>query len=426
MDYKISNATVITNNGDEVLYGAQVNIAGGKIAYAGSPEGAGNINCDREIDAGGNIVMPGFFNMHTHIPMTLFRCYADDLALQDWLFKKIFPAEDKLTDDMVYWASLASLVEFAAAGIVGFNEMYSNCDAIMKAVRQSGHKAALSRGVVCFDPEGIELRMRETHEAYEKHHREGKIHVFIAPHAQYTVDNATLERLAECAKKYGTGIHTHVSETRSEHEECIEKTGKTPIALFEELGLLDVPFIGAHCVWVSDDDIDIMAKHNVTVASCPRSNLKLASGIAPLKKMLDKGVNVTLGTDSSASNNKLSVMSEMTFASFLQKGVEGDPELLPAGQSIRLATLNGARALGFNSGVIEKGTDADIIMLDTKGIRYSPRYNPVASVVYAASESDVCMTMVDGEIIYENGKCAFADVDEIKERLEEYAKIIKA
>lgn len=425
MTYKIKNAVVITNNeNDDVLNNAEIYIKDGKISYVGEPSDKKDSEFDRVIDAEFNIVSPGFFNTHTHIPMTLFRGYADDLALQDWLFNKIFPAEDKLTPDMVYWASLAALTEMAAGGTVCINDQYSFCDSMMKAINLAGFKAAIGRGVVSFDEKGTRIRIEEACNLYKKHHKPGKIHVFISPHAQYTVNNKTLKELADLAKEYHIGVHTHISETKNEHEECIAEHGKTPIALMEEAGLLDVPFIGAHCVWADDNDLEILKKHNSSVASCPRSNLKLASGIAPLKKMIDKGINVTLGTDGAASNNRLSMLSEISTAALVQKGVTGDPTALPAFQAFKLGTLNGAKALGFNSGSIEIGKDADLIIFNDKSIRYTPHYNPLSALVYAANDISVILTMIDGNIVYENGEITFADEQEIKERLEYYAKEI--
>ncbi len=418
------NATVITNNDEsEILQHAQVVVSDGTIEYVGTAHGAPQKQGYREIDAKGNIVMPSFFNMHAHLPMTLLRGYADDLALQDWLFNKIFPAEEKLTDDMVYWGTLASLYELASAGIVCFNEMYSNMDAIADATRKSGLRGVLGRGVVSSSAQQVDQKIAEALECFHNHHNVDRLQVMMAPHAQYTVDTKTLKRLADHAKACGIGIHVHVSETKSEHQDCINQHGKTPIALFEELGLLDVPVVAAHCVWVSDDDIRIMKEHNVTVASCPRSNLKLASGIAPLSKMLQQGVNVALGTDSAASNNKLSIISEMTLASFLQKGITQDPMAIPAAQAVQMATVNGAKALGINSGVLAAGKNADMIMLNHSGVRYAPAYDPLGSVVYASNESDVMLTMVGGDIVYEDGKCTFADLEEIKERLGKYANV---
>ncbi|MDL2237698.1 amidohydrolase [Christensenellaceae bacterium OttesenSCG-928-K19] len=427
MKIKIKNASVITNNDrDEVLHGAQIHIDDELIAFAGMQGDAPEFDAQREVDAAGKIVMPGFFNTHTHVPMTLFRCYADDLALHEWLHEKIFPAEDKLTDEMVYWASLAAMCEFAAAGVVGFNDMYSNCNAILDATKKSGIRMLLGRGIVSFTEEAADIRIKEALELHEEFHGVDRVLVCMSPHAQYTVNEKTLKRVAGLAQGQGMRVHAHVSETQKEHEDCIRETGKTPVELFQSLGLLDVPFIGAHCVWVTDHDIELLAKHNATVASCPRSNLKLASGIAPLKKFMNSGVNVALGTDSAASNNKLSIMSEMDYANLLQKGVTGDPQVIPAKQAIRLATLNGAQAMGFKSGKIEAGWNADLIMIDNGSVRFSPTYDIAASVVYAANESDICMTIVGGDIIYENGKCLFADVEEIRDRLESYAKTIKA
>ena len=201
---------------------------------------------------------------------------------------------------------------------------------------------------------------------------------------------------------------------------------KRQVGLCAELGLLDVPFLAAHCVWISPQDMELMARHGSYVLSCPRSNLKLASGIAPLTAMLKKGVNVSLGTDGVASNNKLSMMEEMTYAALLQKGTTYDPQAIPAAQAIDMATRQGAKAMGFKSGVIEAGKNADIIMLNTDGIRYTPDYDIVSNVVYSADDTDVYMTMVGGEIIYENGRFSFADLEEIKRKLDEYADIMKA
>ncbi len=302
--------------------------------------------------------------------------------------------------------------------------MYDHCDAIVRATRRSGHKAIISRGVVSFSPEMAEEKIKEAIDVYEAYNDTGRIKVFFAPHAQYTNDNATIAKIGELAKKYNTGIHTHVSETKKEHEDCIAKTGKTPIKLFKDLGLLDVPFIGAHCVHISEEDMEIMKQYDATVATCVRSNLKLASGIAPVQKMLNAGINVGIGTDSAASNNRLSMLSELSMTSLIQKAVEGDPTAIPAQVAIRLATSKGAKALKINGGVVQEGMCADLIMVSTSGIHFSPDYDPVASIVYASEDKDIVMTMVSGDIIYEDGKCMFADVLEVKERLEFYAKEI--
>lgn len=423
---EIRHAALITNNDrDEVIRDATIQVKDGKIAYAGPGKTAPAFSAERVIDAHGNIVMPGFVNMHTHVPMNLFRSYADDLDLMSWLNTRIFPAEDKLTEESAYWASMAAMCELAAAGTVAFNEMYFFIDSIAKAAQESGLHGILSRAVVTPAPGVGERMLAESRELFEKYNGRGRLKVFLSPHAQYTVNTEMLGEIAQAAAELGTGVHMHVSETRGEHETCIKEQGMTPVELCKKVGLLDVPFYAAHCVWVSEHDMELMAEHGVTVLSCPKSNLKLASGIAPLEKMARKGVRVTLGTDGAASNNKLSMWEEMTYASFLQKGTTYDPKAMPAAQTLKLATRYGAEALGLGGGIVEAGKDADIIMVNTEGIRYAPDYDDISLIVYAGSDADVCMTMVGGDIIYENGKFAFANLGEVRARLAEYAEIMK-
>ncbi len=423
---EIRHATLVTNNdNNEVIENAVVQIKDGKIAYAGLSSAAPAFHAERVIDARGKVVMPGFVNTHTHVPMNLFRSYADDLDLMTWLETKIFPAEDKLTEESAYWASMAAMCELAAAGVVAFNEMYFFIDAIAKAAQKSGLRAILSRAVVTPAPGVGDRMLKESVELFEKYNGVGRLKVYLSPHAQYTVGNDMLEKIAAEAKRLNTGIHMHISETRGEHENCLREHGMTPIELCEKTGLLSVPFLGAHCVWISEHDMELMSRNNAAVLSCPKSNLKLASGIAPLTKMMDRDVLVTIGTDGAASNNKLSMMEEMTYASMLQKGTTYDAKAVPAAQALKLATRNGAQALGLNCGIIEEGKDADIIMIDTGGIRYTPDYDVVSLLVYAGCDADVCMTMVGGDVIYEDGTFAFADLGEVKAKLTEYADGMK-
>lgn len=426
MDTKIINAKLVTcNDNDAVILDAQVHIKDGLIVYAGKSEGAPAADAAQVIDARGNAVLPAFFNMHTHLPMNIFRSYADDMTLMDWLHNRIFPAEDKLTAEMAYWGTMLAMCEMAAAGIVGFNEMYYFTDRIAEAALKSGMRGVIARAVVTPTEEMGEERLKESIELYKAYNGKGRVKIYFAPHAQYTVSNSMLEKIAQMAKDYGTGIHMHISETKGEHEACVAEHGKTPIALCESLGLLDVPFLAAHCVHVSDEDMDIMAKKGATALSCPRSNLKLGSGVARLGDMMKRGVRVSLGTDGAASNNKLSIMSEMTYACLLQKGVTGDPETMPAPQALKLATRGGAEAVGINSGVVEAGRNADIIMLKTDGVRYTPEYDAISNIVYAGSDADVCMTMVGGDIIYKDGACSFADVEEVRAKVNGFAALYR-
>ncbi|MEI6100693.1 MAG: amidohydrolase [Eubacteriales bacterium] len=425
MNCRIVNARIITmNSASEVIQDGEIHIKNGVIQYVGEP--GPEFKADRIIDANHYVVMPGFVNTHTHITMNLFRSYADDMNLMDWLHKKILPAEDKLNDERSYWGALLALCEMARGGTVAFSDMYYFYDGIVRAIKQSGHRAVIARGVVDPTPEVGERTFNDMISVYQKYNNSDRIRVFMSPHAQYTVSNPMLERIAEAAKKYGTGIHTHISETKAEHDACVKQHGKTPIALMESLGLLDVPFLAAHCVYITPEDMEIMKEKGAAVLSCPQSNLKLASGIAPLFAMQEKGLLIALGTDGAASNNNLSIWEEMTYASFLQKGTTLDPMALPAMESLRLATTNGAKALGLRSGSLEAGMDADLIIVDTSHLRYLPDYNVVSNIVYSGCDRDVLLTMVGGDILFENGTITFADETEVREMVSEIAEKIKS
>lgn len=424
MNCKIVNATIITlNEKSEIFRDGEIHIKDGVIKYVG--ESGPAFDADRVMDANHNVVMPGFVNTHTHVVMNLFRSFADDMNLKDWLDQKILPAEDKLDDESAYWGALLALCEMAKNGTVAFNDMYFFCRGIARAAQQSGHRAIISRGTVDPTPEAGERTFADALYIFNKYNNVERIKVYMAPHAQYTASNDLLAKIAGAAKELKTGVHMHISETQREHEKCVREHGKTPVALAESLGLLDVPFLAAHCVYATPEDMDILKEKGAAVLSCPQSNLKLASGIAPLAAMMEKGVLVSLGTDGASSNNNLSMWEEMTWASYLQKGVTLDPKALPALQALRLATQNGARALGLNSGSLEAGKNADLIIVDTSDIRYMPDYNVVSNIVYSGCDRDVLLTMVGGDILYEDGRVTFADEDEVKAHVLEIAEKIK-
>jgi 5-methylthioadenosine/S-adenosylhomocysteine deaminase len=424
MNCQIVNATIITLNAkNEIIENGEIHIKDGIIQYVG--ESGPAFAADKMMDANRNVVMPGFVNTHTHITMNLLRSYADDMNLKDWLDKKILPAEDKFNDEISYWGALHALCEMAKNGTVALNDMYFYCNGIARAIEQSGHRAVISRGTVDPDPQTGERTFNDALQIYKKYNNVERIRVYMGPHAQYTASNGLLLKIAQTAKELKTGIHMHISETKREHEQCVREHGKTPIALAESLGLLDVPFLAAHCVYATEGDMELLKEKGAAVLSCPQSNLKLASGIAPILAMMEKGVLVSLGTDGAASNNNLSMWEEMTYASLLQKGTTLNPEAVPAMQALRLATQNGAKALGINSGSLEAGKNADLIIVDTGDIRYIPNYSVVSNIVYAGSDRDVLLTMVGGDILYEDGRVTFADEDEVKERVREIAEKIK-
>ena len=426
MDILIKNGFLITADQNNTRTSGCVQIKDGIIVYAGDEKNAPDFDAGRIIDAQGGIVAPGFVDTHTHVPMNLFRGYADDMPLMDWLQKKIWPAEAKLTSEAVYNGSMLAIAELIMGGVTCFSDMYSDMDMIAKAADDAGIRALIASAVIDIDGNG-DKRLENAEAFFETVKAYKRVDAAIGPHAEYTVSPAMLEKVRDLAKTYGKRIHIHVSETIGEHKECIERHGKTPIKLLHSLGVLDMPTMAAHCVWIDDGDMAVMAEKNVSVMSCPGSNLKLGSGIARVSKMLEYGINVSCATDGAASNNNLSMMEEMTLLALLQKGVNEDAALIPAATAFRTATINGAKALGMDgfTGSIEAGKQADIIIIDTKGIRYCPRTNLLNHLVYSGSDADVVLTMVGGDILYENGKLTFADIDEIKAKAEESAaKII--
>lgn len=420
MNLAIENATLWTN-GDvrDIQPNASVHIQDGLITYAG-PARDPEWQPDRTIDAAGGLVMPSFFNGHSHVAMNVLRGYADGLPLNTWLNDKIFPAEAKLTDEIVYWSSLAAMCELVRGGTTGFNDMYDHVDAIARATQQSGMRGVLARGIVSRFvslPEAMD-KVKEAEDVYLQWNGQGRIQVFFAPHAQYTSQDAIVHRLGDLAHHYETGIHTHLSETREEHEQCIQETGMTPAAYFASTGLLDGPFVAAHGVHMTDDDCRIFASAGACVASCARSNLKLASGIPPLGRMQRLGVKVGLGTDGAASNNRLSLMSEMDVSSLLQRNETGDSEAFGPQEMLNMASAVLPQAIGIHSGRLEPGWNADMIIVDTSGGRYSPHWNDLSSFVYSADDRSVKTTICGGDVLYENGEVTFCDEAEVLGRLE--------
>ena len=374
------------------------------------------------VECGGNLLIPAFYNAHCHAAMTLFRGYGEDLPLQRWLNEKIFPAEEKLTYQSVYSASKLAIAEMLKNGVASFSDMYMFVDATAEAVLETGIKANLSRSLVSFDPD-IDMtkdhRLKEAIDLAARYHNtgNGRLKMDFSLHAEYTNVPRACAYVGAYAKEHGYLMQLHLSETEQEHNECIARHGKTPTAFFNDLGVLDTPTVAAHCVWVSDEDLELMAQKGVTAVHNPVSNLKLGSGVMPLRKMLDKGINVALGTDGVASNNRLDVLREMQTAAILHKGIMRDPACTTAAQMPAFATRNGAIAQGREDcGEIREGARADLILIDRHSIHNMPSYDDYALLSYSAERSDVRLTMADGRILYQNG--AYTLIDEERLRFE--------
>lgn len=371
------------------------------------------------IDAKGNLLIPGFYNAHCHAAMTLFRGYGEDLPLQRWLEERIFPAEDRLNRENVAVATKLAIAEMLKGGIVSFSDMYMFQDVVADVALETGMKANLSRSLVSFSPDtniADDYRFAEAKALVEQYQNCGdeQIKVDFSLHAEYTNVPNYIAQVSEYTKANGLRMHLHVSETEKEHNECIARHQKTPTKLFYDLGALDTPTLAAHCVWVTDEDIAMLAEKGVSVVHNPISNLKLGSGVMPLNKMLDAGVNVCFGTDGVASNNRLDILREMQTAAILHKGIMLDPTATTASQMPKLATRNGALAQGrHDCGEIRIGARADLILIDRTSVHNMPCFDDYAMLCYSAERSDVLMTMVDGRILYQNGTYTLIDEERL-------------
>ena len=408
------NITMLNENLD-VEKERYVLVKGDRIAYIGDKPPAEP--CGREYDGRGKLLMSGFFNAHAHSPMTLMRGYGENLALQDWLTKKIFPFEDKLDSNAVYWGTMLAMAESLKFGIVSTSDMYYFCEDMAEAVAECGAKSNISRSVTNItgeDPQTL-TSMKENTDFYNKYHNtaDGRIRVYMSLHGEYTSDARTARVLADCARDAGDVImHVHLSETKLEHEECKQRHGMTPAAYMEKMGLFDVPALAAHCVYAEDDDMDIFRAKGVTVATNPVSNMKLASGVCNASKVIDKGVNLAIGTDSVASNNSLNFIEEMKTLAISSKVYYADPTLITPKDALRAATSGGAMAQGrTDSGILKVGNKADLIVLDISGPNMHPVHSLINNIVYSCSGGEVIMTMVDGNVLYENGIYSLIDIE---------------
>lgn len=399
MGIYIKNILALLPGGEEQC---EIYLEGGRISAIGrAPEG---FVCERVIEGKDRLLTPGLVNAHTHAYMTGFRNRSDDVDFNTWLFERIMPMEDALTPEEGYKWTVAGCREMLSFGVTSFLDMHMFPGCTPRAAIETGIRAVVSRGLTggAGDREGGERRLREARAEMEAYSNAPLVSFMLAPHAPYTCDEGYLINIAEAARELGLPVHTHLCESRGEVEGIQEKYNCTPIALFDRCGLLNERTVAAHCVYLTEEDMDILAERGVNVASNPASNLKLANGIAPVARLFEKGVNVCLGTDSAASNNSLSVLRELQLVTLLSKAITGDPTAVSAREGFLMATKNGAKALGLTDcGEIREGAVADLAVFDIGIPSMRPLGDPYSALAYSSAGMQAAMTIVDGKIVFE-------------------------
>jgi 5-methylthioadenosine/S-adenosylhomocysteine deaminase len=405
----------LSESGD-LYFAGNIAIEGSTIVFIGPSKNMPHgWEADREISAKGMVAMPGFVNSHTHAAMTLLRGYADDLPLMRWLEEKIWPLESRLQPDDVYWGAMLGIVEMLKGGTTAFADMYFWMDQVAEAVAESGIRACLSRGLIGVQANGDEA-LRDSISFVKRWHGQanGRINVMLGPHAPYTCPPDYLQKVIACSGELGVGLHIHIAETKAELETIDNLYGKTPVEHLEEIGLFCRPVLAAHCVHLTQNDIEICRKWDVKVVHNPQSNMKLASGVAPVPLMLQAGIKVALGTDGAASNNNLDMMEEMRAAALLHKVFTSDLTVIPSYQALKMATSNGAAALGLEKvGFLSPGMNADLILIDFNKPHLYPCHDVLAHLVYAAQAGDVHTVIIDGEVVMDNRQLINIDVDKV-------------
>lgn len=424
-DIVVSGGIVLTMGQKARSYpNGSVAIKGDTIVAVGTKVGLPAL---KTIDARNCIVMPGLVNTHTHGAMVYFRGLADDLPLQEWLSKYIWPMEARFVRaSMVRDATELAVLEMVKSGTTLFNDMYFFEEEAAVAAKKIGIRAMLGKALFNFPgPDGKSpvARLRSAERFIEKWQHDPLIKPALAPHAPYTCSKDLLQETKKLADRHRLPYHIHLAETRTEVEESKKRHGLTPPAYLEKLGVLGSNVIAVHCCWLSDDDIRLLKEYKVAVAHCPQSNMKLASGIAPVVKLITEGITVGLGTDGAASNNSLDMLEEMGSAAKLQKITTGDPTVLPAQKVVSMATMSGAMVLGLGSefGSLEPGKKADIIIIDLDKPHAAPMFDPYSHLVYAAKGGDVKTVIVNGKIIMENYKMVTVNEEEIIEKAKKFS-----
>ncbi len=424
MGYLFKNVSLITMDPmrAEVIEG-DILIEGSKITAIGSnmPKSAHKV-----IEGKNLLVMPGFINTHTHVSMSLLRGYGDDLELFEWLNGRIWPVEARLTKNDVYVGAKLGIAEMLLSGTTTFLDMYQDMEMVAKAIVETGIRGHISRGTIYTGNEIMDKAALDQLESLiDDFHNydDERIKVLAGPHAIYTNCKEFLEAQLEITKRRNIGLHIHVSETKKENEDTIASLGKTPIEYLNEIGLLDAPYVvSAHMIYLNEADQDIVKEKGVGIAHNPKSNLKLGSGMANIEHYLKKGITVGLGTDGASSNNNLDMLSEMQYATLIQKGLNLNATALNAYDTIKMATIEGAKVLNISDrvGMLKEGYDADLIMFDMNQPHYYPMENSVVSkIAYSAKSSDIVMTMVKGQPLMVNRELMTIDLEKTYKEVSE-------
>lgn len=434
VDLLIENGLIVTIDSEmKVIEKGRIAVKDGLItAIEPAGEQEHNYLATHTINGTGKIIMPGFINTHTHIPMAYFKGLADDLPLHTWLNEHIWPKETKMiNDEFVYHSSLHGIAELIRNGTVMFNDMYFRGRETAKAAIKAGVRAVIGEGILDFPVAGYDGSGRIIDYSLamlKEHDKSSLIDVSLAPHAIYTCSQETLLKAASLANENDVLLHTHLAETKKEFDDCYAQHKKSPAAYLNDLGFWNEKTIAAHSVWLTDEDIDILAGNKVSVSVNTESNLKLASGFMPLRRCREQGINITLGTDGVASNNNLSMLEEMGTTAKVHKALNEDPTFLPAEEIVKYPTINAAKSLGKGGmlGSLEVGKKADIILIETDTIESLPLYNPYSHLVYNLGANAVRDVIIDGKIVMYNRQLLTLDEEEIKDRAYYYQKKMKS
>lgn len=415
MSILLKNISYLDIEEEKIVDKADIFIEENKIKKIGKNL---DLSADEVLDGENKLLTPGFVNAHTHLGMSYFRNYADDLALMDWLENEIWPIEAKLNAEDIYWSSMLSIIENIKSGVTSFCDMYYEMHRVGDAAIEAGIRGVLTRGMTDVDGKGEE-KLQEFDDLYNNYHEKsnGRIKVVPAPHAIYTCSGEFLKEIAKRSlERYDSLIHIHLSETLTEVENSKKEYGMTPIEYVNSLGLLDSQIIAAHCVHITDEEIELVKDKKFYPVYNPSSNLKLASGFTPVDKLLKNNITMALGTDGDSSNNNQDFVEEMHIGGIVNKAVTMNEKAVPAIEILKMATINGAKALGFEKlGLVKEDYLADLTIFDLNSNSFTPRNNLISALVYSASSSDVEAAICDGKFIMKNREILNVDEEKIRE-----------